>query len=369
MTNRKEEPIEFDPEQLRFNPIREVQLQSSVLLKIMKHCRDHTVKGNGQLLGLEVNGSLQISNCYPVGTKFSEHDFIDEGDNTEYHLTMLRNLRKLNYEANSVGWYRSTFLGDHWDQSFIEEQFEYQKTLEHAIVLIYDPTQTYHGSVSLKAMRLTDQFMKLFTNKKFTMELLAQNELSAEDIFEYLPMKIRNSNLAHSLLYHLEELKSTGVNRIVEDVEFPAFDFKSNLPEEISVVSPSFEVLEQRSNYFLEKHFEYLGDTIDDWGQEQWRWHGWQRNLLKEQQRIAGVVFKRKQENEKRVAQGLEPTFSADELEMNSVHLQRLLKNEPSRLESLVLHNHMTTYCEQVETFSAASVAKMQGIRNLQETN
>ena len=56
----------MDASLLKDTLIHTVQLDASVVLKIIKHCKDlFPSTGTGQLLGVDVQGTLEISNCFP----------------------------------------------------------------------------------------------------------------------------------------------------------------------------------------------------------------------------------------------------------------------------------------------------------------
>jgi len=108
---------------------------------------------------------------------------------------MLKCLREVNSDSNSVGWYQSTYLGSYLGQAMIETQFQYQVNSPKSIVVVYgairfcngatvllkffffffmnpraDPLRTNHGSMSLRAFRLSKKVMDLYADKKFTFE-------------------------------------------------------------------------------------------------------------------------------------------------------------------------------------------------------
>lgn len=74
----------------------------------------------------------------------------------------------MNVDHNQVGWYQSTYMGSYCTHELIQTQFEYQENIgDNAVVVLYDPLRTTHGSFSLKAYRLTDRFMELYRVEKF----------------------------------------------------------------------------------------------------------------------------------------------------------------------------------------------------------
>ncbi|RUS23688.1 hypothetical protein BC938DRAFT_474765 [Jimgerdemannia flammicorona] len=63
-------------------PLTSVQLDGLVVLKIIKHCREaYPTDVTGQLLGLDVHGVLDVTNCFPFPSDDDdeangmEHDF------------------------------------------------------------------------------------------------------------------------------------------------------------------------------------------------------------------------------------------------------------------------------------------------------
>jgi hypothetical protein len=51
-------------------PIRKVQLEGLVVLKIIKHCQENfPMTVMGQLLGMDIDETLEITNCYPFMTQ------------------------------------------------------------------------------------------------------------------------------------------------------------------------------------------------------------------------------------------------------------------------------------------------------------
>lgn len=50
---------------------------------------------------------------------------------------MMKSLRDVNVDNNTVGWYKSTYLGSFLDESMIETQFNYQENIEKAVLIVY----------------------------------------------------------------------------------------------------------------------------------------------------------------------------------------------------------------------------------------
>jgi translation initiation factor 3 subunit H len=367
----------LDPELLVSKPLEEVELDALVVLKIIKHCRDnYPDTAYGQLLGLDVAGVLEVTNCFPVTSSSSKMsnsaplaedddggfenassgaNRVDMMDGAEYQLQMLRCLRKLNFDASSVGLYVSTHLGSFWNQTIIENQYSYQSVYAQSVLLVYDPTKTLQGNLSLRALRLSDTFMALFKDKKFTMEALHAHKLTASGIFESLPIRIRNSSLLNALLQELESKEIESSASFIDRNQKPSS--KTHLVP--SLLTPNLDALQLGTESYLERHLEYLGETVDEYGQEQWRWQGWNRSLQKEQQRFAAVTLKKRAENASLVAQGLPLAHSEEDILTPSPALAKILANEPSRLETLIISNQIDTYCKQINHFAGPGLTKI----------
>ena len=110
-----------------------VELDGLVVLKIIKHCHE-ALPGfvTGQLLGLDIGRTLEVTNCFAFPTKDDDAggggkgDGDDDEDGAEYQIEMMRSLREVNVDNNTVGWYQSTYFSSFIDDSCIETQFNYQ---------------------------------------------------------------------------------------------------------------------------------------------------------------------------------------------------------------------------------------------------
>lgn len=166
-------------------PLKAVQLEALVVMKIIKHCssRFPTI-ATGSLVGMDVNGTLEVTNCFPFPVvdlppeaQFEQQHFNTAAaaprakSNSAYQVEMIRMLREVNVDANNVGWYTSANLGNFVNSNFIENQYFYQKDLnERTVALVHDVSRSSQGSLSLRAFRLSPQFMTAFKENKFTTE-------------------------------------------------------------------------------------------------------------------------------------------------------------------------------------------------------
>jgi len=183
-------------------PIKRVSLESLVVMKIVQHCRQNTqsVTVTGQLLGLDIRGELEVTDCFPLPLR---HD--DEEDRGSAHAMEMMKIIRDSVDNNTVGWYYSGFLETHINQFLLDTQFSYQSLTNSSVVLIYDPLTTTHGTLGFRAYRLSDSFMELQRGPGFTKESLSNSKFNYTDIFVNIPINIRTSfGYTDALLVQLE---------------------------------------------------------------------------------------------------------------------------------------------------------------------
>jgi len=286
----------------------EVTVEGSVIIRIIKHCRENRPQlVFGELLGLDFEDSLDITNCFPHLSKVDEEE--DENKSAaeaaDYAAKMLRCLQDVNADNNQVGWYASDYNGKFFNENTIETQYNYQKKLASSVVLVYDPVKTAQGSLTLKAYRLTDRFMDLYKTQQFTRESLAKSGISYNAIYTEVPIKIHNSLLSNAFLLELEQ---TGTN----ECDLERFDLQTNP--------------------FLEKTLENLIGTLDELSAEQTKFQFWQKSV--QRQAAQQNKYGKDDDNHKALP-------------------------EPSRLDSLVYNSQIDGYCQHIKQFSGNNFAKL----------
>jgi translation initiation factor 3 subunit H len=158
-------------------------------MKIIKHCsQTFPSTATGAIVGMDVDGTLEITNTFPfpVVEVPAESHFDNAAPNpaaaaprakanAAYSAEMIRMLREVNTDANSVGWYTSANMGNFVNMNVIENQFYYQSQLnERTVALVHDVSRSAQGSLSLRAFRLSSKFMAAFKENKFTSEEYVQ---------------------------------------------------------------------------------------------------------------------------------------------------------------------------------------------------
>jgi len=295
-------------------------------LKIIQHCRQNiptTIYGH--LLGLAVDGTLEITDCFPLPLRE------DEGDANAYPYEMMRCLREVNVDNNTVGWYQSSFLGLHINQFLVDTQYEYHTDINESVFLIYDPLATSHGSLEIKAYRLSDAFVKLRKENTFSKDSLVAQNFSFKDMFETVPIELTTSNLEKALLYH--------------------FDLDEQLMDQ-------YEALDLATDDYLEKNLDGLLSCVYDMQKEQTTHAQWQRTVSALEKKQREFLQNRKAENATRKEKGFEPLpESQKDLEIEAPAIFKK-PAEPSRLESLLIAQRINSHCDQISQFSGQSLTK-----------
>ncbi|KAF8468858.1 hypothetical protein BDZ91DRAFT_679082 [Kalaharituber pfeilii] len=342
-------------------PLKSVRVDALVALKIIKHASGAFPSiVTGQLLGLEVDGCLQITHSFPFPAvePTATNDLYDSSAssaailaprskaNAWYQAEMMKCLREINVDSNVVGWYQSTNLGNFITKELVENQFYYQSSTqlnERTVTLVYDAARSTQGALSLRAFRLTPQLMAAMKEGKFTTESLVKIGLTYKDLLQELPLSIQNSHLVTSLLHQLSSPP--------EPLPPFASSVRQNpLPPPLF---PNFDSLDLSIDPFLEKNCDLLLDSIETHYTELNNAQYHQRQLAREQAKITAWQQKRKAENLARAA-AKQPPLPEDEW-------QKLFKlpQEPSRLEALLNSRQIEHYAKQVDGFTAAVTAKM----------
>lgn len=321
--------------------VHRVQIDGLALMKILKHARENPAEAtSGPLLGLNLQNCLEITNCFPFPSSVGGDD---EDGGQRYLIEMLKCLREVNVDHHQVGWYQTTVLGAHLTSDMIQRQYEYQKQIEESVVLIYDPVRTAQGSLSLRAYRLSKQFMETWEGKDFSSKTLKRNKITFENVFKEVPVVIRTSHLARALLHELgqEQLR----------------------PRKGKEQKHDFEQLDITSNSFLERNVRSLMDCVDELGNESQKFNFYMRNVQRQEQAKKLHLDKRKVQNAELKEAGKE------ELPDEDLSNNPLFKPAPapSRLESLLITGQINHYCDQIAQFASSNYGKLFLAQGLQD--
>jgi translation initiation factor 3 subunit H len=316
--------------------VKQVQLDGSVVLKIIKHCQE---EGSGSewvtgcLVGVVVDETLEISNCFP----FPKDSTDNPREEIEYQKNVLKKLRTVNVDYHEVGWYQSTYLGSHVSREFLEAHVGYQRAIKESVVLIYDPLQTSRGALSLKAYRLTPQILTMMgASDPFTPETVQQAGVVHSDILVELPVTLRSSRLTTVLLQELPK----------------------------STTLPSNALLGLSSTELLQKNVQLLMENVESLQLETYRLLGYEKNISKQAQQKQQFLQRRREENERREKTGEAPLPMTDEAIEPELNLKPVVP--PQRLEVLLIGEQVDLRCQQISEIAGGAFAKLYLAEGLQ---
>ena len=144
MTSNWSKVADVTEEVQRQEVVREVHIDGLAVLKLVRHCNESMpTMVAGSLLGLDVNGILEVTYAYPFPAAKSDGDNgtrdssvtdssgkVDDIDGNDYQMEMMKMLREFNVDNNCVGWYQSMYLGTMFTADVIACQYSYQSAEE-----------------------------------------------------------------------------------------------------------------------------------------------------------------------------------------------------------------------------------------------
>ncbi|EPY50770.1 translation initiation factor eIF3h [Schizosaccharomyces cryophilus OY26] len=344
--------------ELESPPVERVELESMLVMNIIKHCRDSitNVGTIGQLVGIDIDGVLQVSSSFESPSVLeNEESAVNKsvsGRARQAHTeATLNRMQYLGAVTGHVGWYQGTYVGAFLNSSFfVETQYAYQKESPNSIALVYDLSQSCNGSLILRAFQLTPEFMAAYEEKTWTVTSLNKHHVSPANIVRELPVAIHNSHLATCLLHSLSE-PSKPSSLLSSEAALDSMERELPLTE-------TFSNFDLNLGVGHKKNLEHLLESVDEYHYEQGNVGFHQRQLAREQAKIQQWLTKRKAENANRAAEN-RPLLPLDEW-------KRIFKlpAEPRLLDSLLISAQIRQHCSQVDEQSLSFVSKLSGVRN-----
>ncbi|KAJ2860496.1 hypothetical protein GGI22_002699 [Coemansia erecta] len=384
----------------RSTQVTEVKVDALAVLKIVKHSREfYPTSVNGQLLGMEIAGVLEVTNAFPVPTQPGS-----EEDMTNYQIEMIQCLREVNVDSSSVGWYQSTRLGDFMQQPLLDVQASYQASPNNpSVVLIHDTAKSEQsGNLSLRAFRLSAAYLELANSNggKFTTKEMASKGLTYANVLEELPVKIETSSMGSVLLNELQWPSSLNEQELLESLQRPSsFNAKlraRRLADRSAVADDSEEALDdglsgliptRPTTYLtprpmctnalelnqglngagsLMRQLEAVGELMDEHIHDANQWMYWKRGEAKEVNRRQQYVQRKAVANAARVARG-----ETAEPEPTEAELDRMFRvlPEPSRLDALLNTGNLNLLTKGIAQSRGPALAKMFMAQGLHEAS
>ncbi|KAL2316156.1 Eukaryotic translation initiation factor 3 subunit H [Schizosaccharomyces pombe] len=343
--------------ELESPPIERVELESLLVMNIIKHCRDSfpNMGTIGQLVGIDIDGVLQVSSSFESPSVLeNEESAVNKsvsGKARQAHTeAMLNRLQYIGAVTGHVGWYLGAYVSSFLSSPFfVETQYAYQKANPNSIALLYDLSQSSNGTLYMRAYQLTPEFMAAHEEKTWTASSLNSHNLTPSNVIRELPIVIHNSHLATCLLHSLSE-PPTPASTLTAEAALE--DCESNLP-----LTETFSNFEVSLGTRYRKNIELLLESTDEFHYEQGNLGFHQRQLAREQAKIQQWIAKRKAENANRAAENLQPLPLDD--------WKRIFKlpAEPRLLDSLLISSQIMK-STQIDEQSSAFLSKLAGVRN-----
>ncbi|ODV79398.1 eukaryotic translation initiation factor [Suhomyces tanzawaensis NRRL Y-17324] len=286
-----------------------ITVQSSVLLSIIRHTSENYPSlFSGSLLGFEDDeGSIDITHAYP----FPYPDQYEGGSfksrsGAKYQQEILDSLSSLGYGVEFQGWFQSTISGNFVTSQLVDGLVQQQLTNKNAFIIVHNMS-SIGKEVDLRALRLSESFITTYLDGKWKSRDLENHKLSYLNIFDDIPINIRNQNLVNLYLANVE-------NQPRSENEFDTLNLSSNQ-------NVTAQLLES------------LYSQVDSYNYDQNNFNYYQRQHQKEQSKITQWKQQRKLENLERAKRGEK---ELDTEEWKSIFR---LPNEPSRYNNM-LHSH-----------------------------
>lgn len=361
-----------------------VKVSGLVLMKIMKHCRDTLPDvASGTLLGLQALDTpaakggkaasvteLEVTNAFASPRRDDGAGFgaSEPMSTEEYQVEILRMLREVNVDNNCVGWYSSDYLGTFCNPDLIELQYRYQLEIANAVLLTFDPVSTSAGELALKAWRLTPRFMSRMekSGSADVSSASTLSELCAADVLESVRVELYNSPLLHLLVSELSEqqLGADSVDAVAKAAEEATVAGSTSVMAQGSAVEDvDLSRLTLSAEPFIEKNLRLMSGCIEDLREESFKMQRYQQDMLRIEKERQQFRLRRRDENETRAAEGLEPLPEEDP----SLPLFRPLA-APSRLDNLLISSQLSQHIQQTNTLAADSLNKLYVAQALQSS-
>lgn len=199
----------------QFQPIESVKLDSTALLRIVKHARDFAPnRVNGDLLGTQLGSTVEVTSVLPTvstgsllsGLTDAERDKKEEEDKKD-RANALRLMRESGFGGLVVGTYNAASQSSFFSAHNVKT-LQAQVTAGYpCLLLVYDPVRSQLGKLYLRAFTLSPPFVP-------TREQRSDSERIGSPLRE-VPISMSASVLSKSLLYQHVAPKCRGAKNVV----------------------------------------------------------------------------------------------------------------------------------------------------------
>jgi len=304
----------------------------------MQHARDHVpLLVTGQLLGLDIGGLVEASDCFPLPVKAAT---MSAEQTAEYQVDMMTRLREVRVDHNTVGWFITTLHGQHLNDFLLETQAAYQADIPNAVVIVYDPHLAAQGALAFCAYRLAPPLLAAYKARRpVTGSLAHEGGLTSATLLEELPVRLCVDALQRALLLWLADHDELG---------------------------EQFEAMDLSSGDAIKKGLETLLGCLGELQREQNTLQQWQKSAARHEAQQRAFIEKRRVENAARRQRGETPlSEDVPDLELENPSLFRKLP-EPSRLEAMLLTLRASNQAAQVAKIAGRVVTNQFATRSFE---
>ena len=346
--------------------ITNVHLDGMALMKMIKHCKDnHAVNGSnawGALLGMDMGGTLEVSNVFGLPGMRAERGDEDERttkSSMQYMAEMLRLLHQVNADVSPVGLYQGSFLGPFLNTAIVDGlntlsllmEREGQRGRGKAVMLVHDYAQLAQGNLVLKAYRLSPSFIDAYRKGKFSAQHLVEHRLTFSNVLIEIPVHVRNTALMDAML-------STLTTENVPESRIAPRTSKELLTHPIDMqVAPDNMDLNLALEPVLVSTLESTLDAAEAYASESGNVGYQARQIAREKARADAFLTRRKAENATRESAGLAP------LPLDEVNKLFKIPAEPNRLESLLLLNQLDSAAQRLTETATIGTVQLNAAR------
>ena len=346
--------------------ITDVHLDGMALMKMIKHCKDnHAVNGSnawGALLGMDMGGTLEVSNVFGLPGMRAERGDEDERttkSSMQYMAEMLRLLHQVNADVSPVGLYQGSFLGPFLNTAIVDGlntlsllmEREGQRGRGKAVMLVHDYAQLAQGNLVVKAYRLSPSFIDAYRKGKFSAQHLVEHRLTFFNVLIEIPVHVRNTALMDAML-------STLTTENVPESRIAPRTSKELLTHPIDMhVAPDNMDLNLALEPVLVSTLESTLDAAEAYASESGNVGYQARQIAREKARADAFLTRRKAENATRESAGLAP------LPLDEVNKLFKIPAEPNRLESLLLLNQLDSAAQRLTETATIGTVQLNAAR------
>lgn len=252
-----------------------ITLSPTALFQIIKDIKmgssDH---GQGRLSGMPSDGQgspIEVTHAFPDYGKKDYSASTNEEEVEKFAKNHLRQIKKLNFDNENVGWYTSQNCGRRLNFKDLNKQHQYQKNDSSFFCLVVDLSGS---SLSLRAFRISDKAMAFLEGKD-----TSKDSFSVIDESMYYKELLQEYDVSFSLspldqVITTEILSSFNLIADVFRLRNPS-TFQGNVP----IIADSIDNIEKSLKDFTSEKHKIRNNAVQ---REKWLQERRQTNIKRE---------------------------------------------------------------------------------------